>query len=327
MSAEVPVVTILMITYNHEAFVERAVDSILMQDVGATFEIVIADDGSTDRTLEIIRSIAKANPSVPFRFLDATKNLGITRNYQRAFADARGIYTAVIEGDDYWVSPIKLRRQIEFLSLHRECDLCSVNYYVYEQGLCRFTPRVPPSDGCMIFGARELIADNIVGNFSTCLYRTHSLRRIPDAIYAIRSYDWAINICIAMGGMIGFIQTPMSVYRIHTGGAWSLLSHSEKVKAQLDLIPQYDSITGRVFSPEFSALAQRLEVHLSGMQSEIDSGESAQPSDAMSYVSPPPLSSRAMRFLDWVPPVALSLGRQLLPPAFKRQLVLLLKRF
>lgn len=326
MNNEVPLITVLLITYNHEAFVEKAVGSVIFQDVGGPIEIVVADDGSTDRTVELVRAAAEANPSIPFRFLDSTMNLGITRNYERAFSECRGVYTAVIEGDDYWVNPLKLRKQVEFLSLHGECDICSVNYYVYEQALCRFTPRIPPDDGFIVFGARELIADNVVGNFSTCMYRTESLRRIPEAIYGIRSYDWAINICIAMGGLIGFIKAPMSVYRIHGGGAWSLLPHPEKLRAQLDLIPQYDAITGGVFSTEFADLAQRLGSHLSDLDAASGARAATPSPDVISYASPPDLSSRAHRILDWLPPFGLSLGRQLLPPALKRRLVKMLKR-
>jgi glycosyltransferase involved in cell wall biosynthesis len=290
-------------------------ESVLFQNVGEEFQVVVADDASTDETASILAKIAGENPEINFRFLDGSTNHGITKNYQRAFAACTGEYVAVLEGDDYWTSPQKLRTQMDFLDAHRECDLCSVNYYVYEENRSQFTPRTTPGSGHVIFGARELIADNLVGNFSTCMYRLDALRGIPDAIYGIRSYDWAINICIGIKGLIGFLREPMSVYRIHSRGTWSLLSHVEKLRTQLELIPIYDVVTDHVFHPEFAVLSERLEkvIH----ESEVHPiAPETQIGVIQALSGPPPYS----RILDMVPPMAISLGRELLPPALKRYL-------
>ncbi len=309
--------SVLMITYNHEMFVAKAIKSILMQEIAEPYEIVVADDCSTDGTLEAIRSVARANPDVKFRFLDTKENLGITKNYQRAFKAITSDYVAVIEGDDYWVDTQKLRAQLAFLDRHRECGLCSVNYYVFEEDLCKFTPRVPAEDNYIIFGARELIADNLVGNFSTCMYRTQALKELPPAIFEMRSYDWAINICIGKSYMIGFLRSPMSVYRIHRGGSWSLLSYPEKIKAQLQLIPEYDAVTGGVFHPEFSQLSCRLTEYLTELNN-LDSLTIACPATEKIPEFHPSRSSALSRCLDISPPFVVSLARHLLPPLFKR---------
>ncbi|WP_284449607.1 glycosyltransferase [Pseudoxanthomonas mexicana] len=308
-------VSVLLITYNHEGYVEKAIDSVLMQEVDFDFDIVVADDGSSDGTLSLIREIADQNPSVSFRFLRCDENVGITKNYQRAFAACDAEYIAVLEGDDYWVSPKKLAQQFRFLEKHRECDLCSVNYYVYEEGRAQFTPRVPPEQGHVVLGARELISDNLVGNFSTCMYRSRALKQLPDALFEARSYDWAVNICVARYGLIGFLREPMSVYRIHDRGAWSLLSHVQKLKAQLELIPTYDKITDGVFHYEFAVLAERLSKVIADAQgAQVVHAQSA----ALEVMSLPP---QRHRVLDLVPPFMITVGRQLLPPFLKRHLI------
>ncbi len=316
MTIPAPRLSILVITFNHEAFVAKAIDSVLMQDISEPFEIVIADDCSTDKTLEVIRCAANVRPDVRFRFLDVNSNLGITKNYQRAFETICSEYVAVIEGDDYWVDTHKLQTQLDFLERHRECGLCAVNYYVFEEDACRFTPRVPIDNGYIVFGARELIADNLVGNFSTCMYRTRALNELPIDIFEIRSYDWAINICVAKRHMIGFLRKPMSVYRIHRGGSWSLLSHPEKIRAQLQLIPEYDRVTGGVFHPEFSELVCRLTACLADLERPVSPVEhlTVQHSYELRPLSP----SRISKWLDIAPPFAVSIARQLLPPVFKR---------
>jgi glycosyltransferase involved in cell wall biosynthesis len=310
-----PRVTVLLITYNHAAYVRRAIESVLIQNVLEEYQVIVADDASTDETATILAQIAAENPHIRFRFLGNSKNIGITKNYKRAFAACEGEYVAVLEGDDYWSSPEKLQAQLNFLEMHRECDLCSVNYYVYEENRRQFMPRITPEAGHIIFGARELIADNLVGNFSTCMYRLEALRGIPDAIYAVRSYDWAINICIGTKGLIGFLREPMSVYRIHSRGTWSLLSHIEKLKTQLELIPAYDLVTEHVFQSEFRVLSERLEKVIHESQAHPASDET-QMMVIQTLSGPPPYS----RILDLVPPIAISLGRQILPPALKRYL-------
>lgn len=316
MKSSVPRLSVLVITYNHEAFVAKAIGSVLMQEISEPFEIVIADDCSTDKTREIIRRLSKERSDIHFRFLDSDSNFGITKNYQRAFEAIRSEFVAVIEGDDYWVDTHKLQMQIDFLKRHRECGLCAVNYYVYEEDACRFTPRAPIDDGFTVFGARELIADNIVGNFSTCMYRTQVLRELPMDIFKIRSYDWAINICVAKYHMIGFLRRPMSVYRIHAGGSWSLLSRPEKVRAQLQLIPEYDRVTGGVFCPEFSELTARLSVHLADLERPVPLIEHS--TNHIFSELPSSETSRISKYLDFSPPFVVCLARQLLPPAFKR---------
>jgi glycosyltransferase involved in cell wall biosynthesis len=315
--------SVLLITYNHQAYIAEAIESIMMQNISESFEIVVADDASSDKTLDILRGLAVRYPSVPFRFLDASPNLGITKNYQRAFAVIESEYVAVIEGDDYWTDPSKLQLQFDFLNKHRECDLCSANYYIYEEDTCRYTARSPEGEGFIVFGARELIADNLVGNFSTCMYRTSALKSLPAEIFNMRSYDWAVNICVGKQKLIGFLKSPMSVYRIHKGGAWSLLTQPEKIRAQIQLIPGYDKLTNGVFNAEFMQLSSRLSAHVADMSRIEENSAPLEHSVAVLQQPSFPAKSAGLfaRIIDYMPPFLLTVARQLIPPALKRKLV------
>jgi len=310
MEKQVARITILLITYNHSKHLEKSVESILCQQLDEPFEVVVADDGSTDATIAILKRYAKQNSHIEFKFLHSSENIGITGNYQRAFSACRGEYVAVMEGDDYWASPYKLAKQRDFLDEHWECDLCSVNYFVYEEDRCQFTPRVPIGTGHIVLAARDLIADNLVGNFSTCMYRRKALDLLPHELFEITSYDWIINICVARNGLIGFLQEPMSVYRIHGDGAWNLLSHDQKLKAQLELIPAYDALTNEVFHAEFEVLAFRLK-------GEISKNQVKQIAEPLTG----PASQAIPKIIDLIPPIVLALARLLLPPALKRYLL------
>ena len=257
--------SILLVSYNHEQYITKAISSIFDQVIEGPIEIVIADDASTDNTLKLIKSFEYKNPKFHFKFLDNTKNVGITKNYQRGFAACNGKYVAVLEGDDYWSSDYKLQRQSDFLENHLECDLCSVNYLVFEEEKAKFTPRTTISNGHRFLTAQELIMDNLVGNFSTCMYRKSALLRLPTNLFDIQSYDWIVNICVAQGKLIGFIEEPMSVYRLHEKGVWSRLSHVQKLKEQAELIPAYNAITNFQFNKEFSFLLKGLDSTIAQM--------------------------------------------------------------
>lgn len=308
-----PRITILLITYNHASFIQKCLDGISQQQLDEPFQVMVADDASTDETLMLIMAYELNHPEIRFTYLQKQGNIGITKNYQRAFAACNSEYIAVLEGDDYWVSTLKLQAQKDFLDLHREYNMCSVNYYVYEEHRNMFTLRSAPGPGHLTLGARDLISDNLVGNFSTCMYRKTVLDRLPAKIFETKSYDWAINICCAMDGMIAFLNEPMSVYRIHAGGSWNLLPHSEKLRQQLKFIPEYDNLTGNRFSHEFAILSERLVRAIS--DTHVNSNQDLLASPGLTIV--PPLSSR---LVDFMPPILISVAKQILPPAVKRYL-------
>jgi len=257
----VPDIDVLLVTYNHEKYIRQALESIAYQVYGARVRVIVADDSSTDRTIDIIADFAKSNEGIDFVFLPSTGNVGITANYARGFAAIRADYVAVLEGDDFWSSTHKLLKQVEFLEEHRECAACACNYHVYDEHRKSSYLRVNSATGYLFLTPQTLIRDNLIGNFSTCVYRRHILESLPQKLFAIKAYDWAVNICVAMRGIIGFLQEPLSVYRQHGASTWSSMEVSQKLRAQLDIIPVYDELTDGVFSKDFEELHRALIAH------------------------------------------------------------------
>ena len=334
--------SVLLVTYNHEKYIRQALDAVFGQVIEGTIELVIADDASSDQTLNIIREYEEKQDRFHFCYLDNSKNLGITKNYQRGFAACTGQYVAVLEGDDYWISPFKLQRQMEFLDSHWESDLCSVNYLVFEEDGLRFSARITSGrdyrpnvardkaanneedrlrfstasgHNYRLLTARDAVAYNVASNFSTCMYRKTALDALPAKLFEICSYDWIVNICVARRSMTGFLEEPMSVYRVHSSGAWSKYSRIEKLQSQLEIIPAYDALTGHVYSAEFEALSERLKSLIArakrgSVVTGIFEPRAALPHDPIGYL----------------PPVLLWLLRALMPPRLRRYIRGLLKR-
>ena len=295
-----PRLSVLIISFNHENFIRRALEGLLMQDFRAGLvEVVVADDKSTDRTLKIIHEMLDDVPWLTMRYLDAAVNFGITRNYQRGFAACRGDYVAVLEGDDYWTYPGKLRRQAAFLDAHRECPACATNCLIYKAEKSSFDLRLPQTTGYQLVDARQQVVANIPGNFSTYMYRQATLQSLPGEIFKLVAYDWLVNICIARSGPIGVLHRPMSVYNIHPNGVWGGLSELEKMRKQLAVIEDYDDVTGRVFHAEFALISKGLRAYLRS--------KSWRRWSSAAHVS--------AVILAFVPPIVLKLVPLLVPPA------------
>lgn len=122
-------VSIIVMTYYHEAYISQALDSILAQETSVRYEVLVGDDASQDRTPEIVREYAARFPET-IRPILRTKNLGASRNFHDLLGRTQGNYIAVLEGDDYWLDPHKLQKQWGFLEEYQEyigcCGRCLV---------------------------------------------------------------------------------------------------------------------------------------------------------------------------------------------------------
>jgi len=256
---------VLLITYNHSHYINESLQSILMQKTDFPFNIIIADDCSTDDTVAKIR-LLEQQADIPFIYMVSDRNLGVLKNYQRAFNVCTAEYIAVMEGDDIWTDPYRLQKHVDFLDNHRECAMSFNRYAVIDYEKCRMhiQPHVAPGD-ITSYGyltGHDLAFDNYIGNFSTCVYRKSSISTLPPDFYDKKAYDWLTNIMISRCGFIGFLKDVMSIYRIHEKGVWSGQEEHERIKSTIDTIDDYNEYTQYMFSDSFAAHKYRLELQL-----------------------------------------------------------------
>ena len=130
-----PIVSLLLLTYNHSEFIAQAINSILEQKVNFDYEILIGDDCSSDGTCEIVDSYAKKYPNL-IKTIRSEQNVGALRNEKRLMEASQGKYIAFLEGDDYWVDQFKLQKQVDFLEANPDYGLVhgDVNHYYQDSG-------------------------------------------------------------------------------------------------------------------------------------------------------------------------------------------------
>lgn len=113
-------VSIMMLAYNHEKYIREALDSVVMQQTDFKFEAIIGEDKSTDKTREIIREYQKKYPDI-IKPIYRKKNIGASKNVVSTLKRCTGQYVAFLECDDFWIDPLKLQKQVDYLENHPEC--------------------------------------------------------------------------------------------------------------------------------------------------------------------------------------------------------------
>lgn len=125
------VVSILMITYNHEKYIERAINSVIKQNVDFTYELIIGDDHSSDNTKVICEGFQNKYPAI-VRYERNFENIGMQQNFLKTYKRCSGKYIALLEGDDEWVANDKLKKQVELLEYRQDVILCYSNAYILD---------------------------------------------------------------------------------------------------------------------------------------------------------------------------------------------------
>ena len=214
-------VSVATVTYNHEPYLAEAVASALAQRTDFPFEIVIGEDCSTDGTRAVAQKLAEENPGrVRLELRDS--NLGLTRNTAATLQSCRGDYIAILEGDDYWIDPEKLQRQADFLDANPDCAWCFTRATVVnEKGENIDVPpivwNVKPK-----YTLADYLDRQFQPRFCTVMFRRGRYANLPDWFYAMPTADLPLHVLNTHpDGLIGFIDRPMTAYRVHSGGVWS----------------------------------------------------------------------------------------------------------
>jgi glycosyltransferase involved in cell wall biosynthesis len=234
-------VDVYIFAYNHEDFIARALEGVLMQDTSFPFHITILEDHSTDGTRDIVRRFAEGHPDLIDLELHE-RNLNSNRPFVDALSRSRARYVAVLDGDDYWTSPHKLRRQVDFLESHPDCALCFHRVEIVDQEGTRngLSPRHPSTFSTI----GDLFASNFLYTCSV-LYRRSALEDIPEWFHEIRAADRNLHLLAARSGRIGYLDEVMAAWRRHLGGLWSGLGPVEQglwaVQSQTQLLAHFDS--------------------------------------------------------------------------------------
>jgi glycosyltransferase involved in cell wall biosynthesis len=226
----VPRVSVCVITYRHERFIERAIRSVLEQETSFPVEIVVGEDGSPDGTRAVLQKLDHDFPG-RLTLLLRDSNLGMQPNFIATYAQCRGEFVAMLEGDDYWTDPHKLQRQVDALDQHSEWSGC-------------FHPAEYVDPAGRPLGKRHPVAYREPVTFDdlcrtncvqTCslMIRKSAVPQIPEWFRQMAVGDWPLCLLAAISGPLGMLPEAMACYRVHPSGVWMSQSHSFRVRSFL----------------------------------------------------------------------------------------------
>ena len=215
-------VSINCVTYNHEDFIGEALDSFLMQDTDFAFEILIHDDVSTDKTVDIIKKYEKKFPNIikPIYQKINQFSQGISP-MSFLLEKVKGKYVAFCDGDDYWIDNQKLKIQIEEMEKYSDINMSFHPVYELSNGK-REEILSKHKDKNKIFSTSEIILGG--GEFcptSSLVFRSQSLLNLPYIIKNMIPGDYPLQILNSVNGGALYINRCMSIYRKNNIGSWS----------------------------------------------------------------------------------------------------------
>ncbi len=213
-------VTVLVLTYNHARFIAKALDSVLAQEVDFDYEILIGEDCSLDGTRKVVRDYHRRHPDRTSLLLsDHNAGNGGRTLLRRLIEKVETDYWVLLDGDDYWTSPHKLSKQVNFLDQYPECALCFHQTLVIYDELAQEAHPVSVPEPEPLSTLEDVLGGTFISTPSA-MYR-RSARVDPARIELATYTDSAMHVLHAREGLIGFIPETMAVHRIHPTGWWS----------------------------------------------------------------------------------------------------------
>lgn len=208
--------SVILITYNHERYIRRALDSVLSQQTCFDFEVIITEDCSTDATREIVLEYSHKYPD-RIRLALSESNVCTPWVLERAIIAARGEYVAYLDGDDYWTSPHKLEKQAQFMDAHPEFAFSwHAVQYVDADGAPMVTQPAPVTK--RDWTLRDVVLEYPMAAGSVVLRRS-TIADLPDWYRNAPAGDFPLWVLSMRFGLAGYLDECLGAYRIHAGSA------------------------------------------------------------------------------------------------------------
>lgn len=229
-------VIVAITTYNLEKYIAKALDSILCQKTDFDYKIIVADDCSTDRTIEILKKYKKSYPE-KIELLLSDHNMGSLSNSNRIFDGLQCEYFSFLDGDDYWIGDERLQKQVDFLDSHPEYSLCGGNtQYLKNNALADYV--VDGSKLGRTYDFESLLNEDIPFVHTSALLLRNNIFKfgLPECFKkaedtfencALRGEDFRRILHLETGPMYLMKET-VSVYRIHENGLWQGSSYAKR---------------------------------------------------------------------------------------------------
>jgi len=218
-------IAIFMTTYNHKAYLEQAVESVMMQQLDGAFTLFLGDDCSTDGTTEICKELKSKYPD-RIELLFSEYNIGALKNCLRTFAAcvaSGAAYIAFCEGDDYWTEPNKLQKQVDILEGNNDVGMVISDMDIYHQESGLFEKAILKNGLANINESQPLLSYGYLCAASW-LMRTEMLEKALPSLRTATDATLVLYYEITARSKVHVLNEVTAVYRKRLGSASNLKS-------------------------------------------------------------------------------------------------------
>jgi glycosyltransferase involved in cell wall biosynthesis len=221
-----PTVSVCMITYGHEKYIEEAINSVLMQECNFEYELIVSNDCSLDKTDLVIQTILKTHPKAHcIKYFNQQKNLGMMPNSVFVLEKSLGDYIAICEGDDFWNDKLKLQKQVDFLRERKDCSLCFHNASVLNE-ITNTTKLFVSNYQKKYYNGNDILERWLIPTASMLFVNVFKKNKLPSFFSKAMHGDLALQLLLYEFGNFGLINENMCTYRINEGGAMQTFFYS-----------------------------------------------------------------------------------------------------
>ncbi|WP_353085168.1 GNAT family N-acetyltransferase [Flavobacterium sp.] len=253
---ETTTASVFVMVYNHEKYIAECLEGILMQKCNFNFDIVVGEDCSTDKSREILLEYQNRYPG-KFKLLLHETNIGAANNQMEVFKNCKGKYIAMCEGDDYWIDPLKLQKQVDFLEANEDYVLIHSDIFLKNSSgenikSARNTIskiiRWPKNNDYNV--VKYLVKGNYIMTLTVLITKNalfKALNKITENDNEIATIDYTIFLELSKLGKIHYQQEKTAVYRILPNSA----SNNTDLDARLSYIESTINIS-RFYNQKFT---------------------------------------------------------------------------
>ncbi|PVW16460.1 glycosyltransferase [Marixanthomonas spongiae] len=240
-----PLVSVCMITYNHEKYITQAIESVLSQCIDFDFEFIIANDASTDNTDLLITKLIKDNPEITFKYFNHSENKGMIDNFIFALSVCKGKYISLCEGDDYWTDTSKLKKQVKFLELNPEYEMCFTNIKVVNFLGKQIKKKL------IVNAKKSSYTHKDMTIWAPTLTRVFKNRDFSVIHKPSPGMDTLMLVYQSTLGKIKFLDEITGAYRIHDTGVFSMIKISRKYEHKIKTSIACLSFVHRIYKKKY----------------------------------------------------------------------------
>lgn len=207
-----PKVSVCVVTYNQEKYIRQCLQSIVNQKTDFSFEIIVGDDCSTDKTRAYVQELSNMYPQI-IKPIFHEKNIGPADNYFAVHKVAIGDYIAHIDGDDYMM-PEKLAKQASYLDNNLDCVAVVHKLALVDSNGNSLSNFWPNKFLLQKFDLTKLVETHPAFGHSSLMYRSQALQLLIENAPP-KIIDFYVYIHLASQGKIGVID---QVFGTNTAG-------------------------------------------------------------------------------------------------------------